>query len=86
MPAMIIEIKREVNVMMSRVAVSKVVQVLLESTYTMQEKAQRKILACLTDLSTFHSLKLEKDASETLEVTECSSFIAEGKMYSRVFH
>lgn len=48
----------------------------------MRDRAQLTILACLTDLSTFHVMKVEKSAS-TVAITEYTTV---SKDYDAVLH
>ena len=68
---------------LQRVTLPKLSQCLLESLYIMHERAQPSILACLTDLSTFHVMKVEQKSASTVAITEYTTV---SKDYDAVLH
>lgn len=71
---MVIELKTEVSINIERVSRIKLLQAFLEGCYTMQDNQQRSVLVCVSDLETFHVIKLMKGSeSPLLEVVQGST-------------
>ena len=76
-PVMIFEIKMATNAVLARVSSSQLAQALLEGCYCCICNLSHTIVVCLTDVTTWHFIKVKYTPDELLTVLGVTSVIVQ---------